>query len=309
MPFKESQLATSVLFFQSISYNVKIKMCSHPCHPRYTIHASHPCHQSHPSQPSHPPQISQLSYSSQSFQSSQSSSVIVSHPQSSLVISVIPVILVTPVILSHRQSSSVISSHSSHPFTCRVFICKDCFRVRGHTISILRKYKNELLDIAFKTLCHVTFSMLVYKCRKIVQTNRLEKLLPCRSVYVSTFKMLHFVHYLDEILFNISLYHIFGDIQHTRNVIKCSTEVQPLQWTAYFFKCEICQFGQTWLDKLLQEMILQVHFENILLIMRISIANKDIYYEFKPISIQCIKYIQNILIYSLITLKMNIQES
>ena len=33
------------------------------------------------------------------------------------------------------------------------------------------------------------------------------------------------------------------DIQHTRNVIKCSTEVQSLQWTSYFFKCEICQFG------------------------------------------------------------------
>ena len=108
MPFKQSQLATSVLFLQSISYNVKIKMCSHPCHPNrpshpsYTIHPSHPCHHSHPSQPSHPPQISQLSYSSQSFQSSQSSSVIVSHPQLSLVMSVIPVILVTPVILSHR---------------------------------------------------------------------------------------------------------------------------------------------------------------------------------------------------------------
>ena len=36
----------------------------------------------------------------------------------------------------------------SHPFTCRVFICKECFRVRGHTISILRKNKNEVLDFA-----------------------------------------------------------------------------------------------------------------------------------------------------------------
>ena len=35
-------------------------------------------------------------------------------------------------------------------------------------------------------------------------------------------------------------------------------------------------------------MILQVHFENILLTMRISITNKDIYYEFKPLSIKCI---------------------
>ena len=178
----------------------------------------------------------------------------------------------------------------SHPFTCRVFICTECFCVRGHTISILRKNKNEVLDTAFKTLCRVTFSMLVYKCRKIVQTNRLEKHY-CR--HVGQFMLAPSKCYIlciiqIEILFNISFYHIFGDIQHTRNVIKCSTEVQPLQWTAYFFKCEICQFGQTWLDKSLQEMILQVHFENILLTMRISITNKDIYYEFKPISIQCI---------------------
>ena len=32
-------------------------------------------------------------------------------------------------------------------------------------------------------------------------------------------------------------------------------------------------------------MILQVHFENILPTTRISIMNKDIYYEFKPTSI------------------------
>ena len=84
MPFKESQLATSLLFFQSIFYNVTIKMCSHPCHPNrpghpsYTIHTSHPYHNSHPS---HPPQISQLSYSSQSFQSS--SVIVTTHNQSS----------------------------------------------------------------------------------------------------------------------------------------------------------------------------------------------------------------------------------
>ena len=29
----------------------------------------------------------------------------------------------------------------SHPFTCRVFTCKECFRVRGHIIYILRKNK------------------------------------------------------------------------------------------------------------------------------------------------------------------------
>ena len=38
--------------------------------------------------------------------------------------------------------------------------------MRGHIIYILRKTKNEVLDIAFKTLCRVTFSMLVYKCKK-----------------------------------------------------------------------------------------------------------------------------------------------
>ena len=104
-PFKESQLATSVLFFKSIFYNVKIKMCSRPCHPNrpshpsYTIHPSHPCHHSHPSQPSHLRQPNHPRHP-----------IIVFIP----VIPVIPVILVTPVILSHLQLFSVILVIPSH---------------------------------------------------------------------------------------------------------------------------------------------------------------------------------------------------
>ena len=72
-------------------------------------------------------------------------------------------------------------------------------------------------------------------------------------------------------------------IEYTRNVIKCSTEA----WTAYLFKREtyvsVCLY--TWLDKSLQEMILHVHFIKILFTVRISVGNKENYYEFKPISI------------------------
>ena len=134
LPFKESQLATCVLFFKSVFYNVKIKMCIHPCHPNrpshpsYTIHPGHPCHHSHPSQschlrqPNHPrhPNHPIHSHPSPSHPSHpQSLLVILSHPQSSLVIPVITVILVNPSHLSQEALLTldipVIPSHACHP--------------------------------------------------------------------------------------------------------------------------------------------------------------------------------------------------
>ena len=136
LPFKESQLATCVLFFKCAFYNVKIKMCIHPCHPNrlshpsYTIHPSHPCHHSHPSQPSQPCHLRQPNHprhpnhpihpSHPSHPSHpQSLLVILSHPQSSLVIPVITVILVIPSHLSQEALLTldipVIPSHACHP--------------------------------------------------------------------------------------------------------------------------------------------------------------------------------------------------
>ena len=138
-PFKEPQLATYVLFFKSIFYNVKIKMCSHPCHPivlvipvilfTLVILATTVIPVNLVISDNLITPDNQSSYSFQSFQLSQSSqspqspSVIISHSQSSLVFPVVSVILVIPSHLSQKALLTldipVIHSHPCHPQSCQ----------------------------------------------------------------------------------------------------------------------------------------------------------------------------------------------